>query len=116
MLPKNKTYPHAMLREIFEQPSAISQTLAAYSDGTTLREDVFLPALRALVGKESLPISASGSSRHAGLFGEILFEDLAGLAVDVEHASECIYRATQTLKNPRIMIISQPREPSYTSE
>src|SRR5216683_1312912 len=116
MLPKNKTYPHAMLREIFEQPSAISQTLAAYSDGTTLREDVFLPALRALVGKESLLISASGSSRHAGLFGEILFEDLAGIAVDVEYASEYIYRSTQTLKNPCFMVISQSGETADTSE
>ncbi len=116
MFPKNRTYPHAMLREIFEQPSAISETLAAYSDGTTLREDVFLPALRALVGKESLLISASGSSRHAGLFGEILFEDLAGIAVDVEYASEYIYRSTQTLKNPCFMVISQSGETADTSE
>ncbi len=116
MLSSNRTYPHAMLREIFEQPSAISQTLAAYSDGTTLREDVFLPALRALVGKESLLISASGSSRHAGLFGEILFEDLAGIAVDVEYASEYIYRSTQTLRNPCFLVISQSGETADTSE
>jgi glutamine---fructose-6-phosphate transaminase (isomerizing) len=116
MLSANRNYPHAMLREIFEQPTAIADTLSAYSDGSSLREDVFAPALRALVGKESLLISASGSSRHAGLFGEILFEDLAGIAVDVEYASEYIYRSTHTLKNPCFLVISQSGETADTSE
>lgn len=116
MLPKNKTFQHAMLREIFEQPDAISATLAAYTEGNSLREDTFLTARQALVGKESLLISASGSSRHAGLVGEILFEDLAGIAVDVEYASEYIYRSTQTLKNPCFLAISQSGETADTSE
>ena len=116
MLPKNKNFPHAMLREIYEQPSAIADTLAAYSDGKSLREETFLTARKALVGKESLLISASGSSRHAGLVGEILFEDLAGMAVDVEYASEYIYRSTQTLKNPCFMVVSQSGETADTSE
>jgi glucosamine--fructose-6-phosphate aminotransferase (isomerizing) len=116
MLPKDKTFPHAMLREIFEQPDAIAATLAAYTEGNSLREDTFLTARQALVGKESLLISASGSSRHAGLVGEILFEDLAGIAVDVEYASEYIYRSTQTLKNPCFLAISQSGETADTSE
>ncbi|HTD97375.1 MAG TPA: SIS domain-containing protein [Edaphobacter sp.] len=115
-LPKNKTFPHAMLREIYEQPDAIAETLAAYTDGNSLRESTFLTARKALVGKESLLISASGSSRHAGLVGEILFEDLAGIAVDVEYASEYIYRSTQTLKNPCFMVISQSGETADTTE
>jgi glucosamine--fructose-6-phosphate aminotransferase (isomerizing) len=105
-----------MLREIFEQPQAIAQTLAAYADGTSLREDVFSAARQALVGRDSILISASGSSRHAGLAGEILFEDLAGIAVDVEYASEYIYRSTQTLKNPCFLVISQSGETADTSE
>ena len=116
MLTKDKTFPHAMLREIFEQPDAIAATLAAYTDGNSLREDTFLTARQALVGKQSLLISASGSSRHAGLVGEILFEDLAGIAVDVEYASEYIYRSTQTLKNPCFLAISQSGETADTSE
>jgi glucosamine--fructose-6-phosphate aminotransferase (isomerizing) len=111
-----RNFPHAMLREIFEQPNAISQTLAAYADGTNLREDVFLSARQALVGRDSILISASGSSRHAGLAGEILFEDLAGIGVDVEYASEYIYRSTQTLKNPCFIVISQSGETADTSE
>ena len=111
-----RNFPHAMLREIFEQPYAISETLAAYADGNSLREETFIAARQALVGRESLLISASGSSRHAGLVGEILFEDLAGIAVDVEYASEYIYRSTQTLKNPCFLVISQSGETADTSE
>jgi glucosamine--fructose-6-phosphate aminotransferase (isomerizing) len=116
MLSSNRTFQHAMLREIFEQPNAIAETLAAYTDGNCLREDTFLTARQALVGKESLLISASGSSRHAGLLAEILFEDLAGIPVDVEYASEYIYRSTQTLKNPCFMVISQSGETADTTE
>lgn len=105
-----------MLREIFEQPAAIRETLAAYVDGNSLREEVFLAARKALVGRESVLISASGSSRHAGLMAEILFEDLAGIPVDVEYASEYIYRSTQTLINPCFMVISQSGETADTSE
>lgn len=111
-----RNFPHAMLREIFEQPNAIAETLAAYADQATLREDVFFAARQALVGRDSILIAASGSSRHAGLAGEILFEDLAGIAVDVEYASEYIYRSTQTLKNPCFVVISQSGETADTSE
>lgn len=116
MFQNDRTFPHAMLREIFEQPTAIAETLAAYTDGSSLREETFLTARQALVGRESLLISASGSSRHAGLMAEILFEDLAGIPVDVEYASEYIYRTTQTLKNPCFMVISQSGETADTSE
>lgn len=115
-MPQDRTFPHAMLREIFEQPGAIDATLKAYTDANGLREDAFLPARQALAGKQSMLISASGSSRHAGLFGEILFEDLAGIAVDVEYASEYIYRSTQTLRNPCFLAISQSGETADTSE
>ena len=111
-----RTYPHAMLREIYEQPHALTETLAAYADGRSIREDAFLAARQALAGRESMLISASGSSRHAGLLGEILFEDLAGLAVDVEYASEYIYRSTQTLHNPCFLVISQSGETADTTE
>jgi glutamine---fructose-6-phosphate transaminase (isomerizing) len=114
--PMPRTFPHAMLREIYEQPQAITDTLAAYADGRSLREEVFLAAQQALVGRESILISASGSSRHAGLVGEILFEDLAGIAVDVEYASEYIYRSTQTLHNPCFLVLSQSGETADTTE
>ena len=111
-----KLYPHAMLKEIFEQPDALAATLAAYTTGNQLREEAFPNARHALSNKESLLIAASGSSRHAGLVAEILFEDQANLAVDVEYASEYIYRSTQTLHNHAFMVISQSGETADTSE
>jgi glucosamine--fructose-6-phosphate aminotransferase (isomerizing) len=106
MAANDRTFPHAMLREIFEQPDAIADTLANYCADDCMREAAFASARQALVGKESILIAASGSSRHAGLVGEILFEDMAGIAVDVEYASEYIYRSTQTLKDPCFLVFS----------
>ena len=59
-------------------------------------------------------VAASGSSRHAGLAGEIMLEDIAGLAVDVEYASEYCYRSTHTLHNPAVIVISQSGETADT--
>lgn len=113
---EGRQFAHAMLREIYEQPDAIAQTLDAYAENGCLREDVFEAARAALVGRESVLISASGSSRHAGLVGEILLEDLAGMTVDVEYASEYIYRSTHTLKNPCFLVLSQSGETADTLE
>lgn len=109
-------FPHAMLREIFEQPDALRRTLGAFTDANTLRPEAFATALSALVGRDSLLIAASGSSRHAGLVGEILLEDFAGMPVDVEYASEYIYRSTQTLRSPCFLVLSQSGETADTLE
>src|SRR5579875_1782289 len=97
---QDRQFAHEMLREIYEQPQALQRTLDAFTEASALRDDVFAPALRALAGRDGMLIAASGSSRHAGLVGEILFEDMSGLAVDVEYASEFIYRSTQTMHAP----------------
>ena len=59
-----RNFSHAMLREIFEQPHAITETLAAYADGNSLREETFVAARQALVGRESLLISAKIGRAH----------------------------------------------------
>jgi glucosamine--fructose-6-phosphate aminotransferase (isomerizing) len=110
----SRVFAHAMLREIYEQPEAIAATLRNY-----LREDGFEPeAFRTLAegmrGHERIVIAASGSSRHAGLAAEIMLEDVAGLAVDVEYASEYCYRSTHTLQNPGVIVISQSGETADT--
>ncbi len=111
-----REFAHAMLREIYEQPDALRRTLDAYIHANTLREAPFASALEALTGRHNLLISASGSSRHAGLIGEILFEDFAGLPVDVEYASEYIYRSTQTMAAPCFLVLSQSGETADTLE
>ncbi len=111
-----RIFPHAMLREIHEQPDALARTLDAYTQGDQLREESFSCALQALAGRNSLLIAASGSSRHAGLIGEILLEDFAGMPVDVEYASEFIYRSTQTMTSPCFLVLSQSGETADTLE
>jgi len=59
-------------------------------------------------------IAASGSSRHSGLAAEILLEDLCGLAVDVEYASEYSTRGGVALRHPSVIVISQSGETSDT--
>ncbi|WP_263378673.1 SIS domain-containing protein [Granulicella paludicola] len=104
-----------MLREINEQPVALSTTLSKYVDGDRFREDVCAP-VRAwlLAAKDEIVIAASGSSRHAGMVAEIMFEDISGIHVDVEYASEYTYRAEKALKRASVMVISQSGETADT--
>jgi glutamine---fructose-6-phosphate transaminase (isomerizing) len=112
--PETPTFPHAMLREIYEQPQALAATIEHYIPGGTSTAETFQPAVDALGRRERLVIAASGSSRHAGLAGEIMLEDLAGIPVDVEYASEYTYRSTHTLHNPGVLVISQSGETADT--
>lgn len=112
--PTVQTFPHAMLREIYEQPQTFADTIANYIPGAAAAAEVFQPALDALGRRERLVIAASGSSRHAGLAGEIMIEDLAGIPVDVEYASEYTYRSTHTLHNPGVVVVSQSGETADT--
>ena len=103
-----------MLREIYEQPEAIAATLRNYLIGGSLNPEAFKTLAEALRGHERIVIAASGSSRHAGLAAEIMLEDLAGLTVDVEYASEYCYRSTHTLQNPGVIVVSQSGETADT--
>jgi glutamine---fructose-6-phosphate transaminase (isomerizing) len=108
------SFPHAMLREIYEQPQALTATIEQYVPGGASTAETFQPVAEALGRRERLVIAASGSSRHAGLAGEIMLEDLAGIPVDVEYASEYTYRSTHTLHNPGVLVISQSGETADT--
>jgi glucosamine--fructose-6-phosphate aminotransferase (isomerizing) len=109
-----RVFPHSMLQEIYEQPEALSATVEHYAPGSTLNVDAFPNIAEILRGRQRLVIAASGSSRHAGLAGEIMLEDYAGLAVDVEYASEYCYRSTHTLHDPGVLVISQSGETADT--
>jgi glucosamine--fructose-6-phosphate aminotransferase (isomerizing) len=103
-----------MLREIYEQPEAVAATIACYAPGSATAADTFQPVAEAFGKRERLVIAASGSSRHAGLAGAIMLEDLAGIPVDVEYASEYTYRSTHALLNPGVVVISQSGETADT--
>ena len=111
---ETRTFPHAMLREIYEQPEALAATIRSYVSNGSLQSEAFAAVTEALRGHQRVVIAASGSSRHAGLAGEIMLEDLAGLTVDVEYASEYCYRSTHTLQDPGVIVISQSGETADT--
>ena len=109
----NTPYPYAhwMLREIYEQPTTLAATLERYVDAEGFRAETCGPVLAWLKRVQNkIVIAASGSSRHAGLVAELLIEDLSGIAVDVEYASEYCYRAERSLPNAAVLVISQSGE------
>ena len=103
-----------MLREIYEQPEALKETLSRYVTDGAFRSDTCDPIRAWLAGAKAILIAASGSSRHAGLAAEILIEDLSGIAVDVEYASEYAYRTHPDGMEHAVMVISQSGETSDT--
>jgi glucosamine--fructose-6-phosphate aminotransferase (isomerizing) len=109
-----QNFPHEMLREIYEQPAALRRTIELYLAGDCLRPEVAaqLAAWPNVAGE--VLIAASGSSRHSGLYGEILLEDLCGLAVDVEYASEYSLRGGLDRRHPSVIVLSQSGETSDT--
>lgn len=109
-----QTFAHAMLREIYEQPDALMRTMERYVQGNSLHVAALDEAAECFRRHKDLVIAASGSSRHAGLAAEIMLEDTAGLAVDVEYASEYITRSTNTKRDPAVLVISQSGETADT--
>lgn len=75
-----RDFSHAMLKEIYEQPEALAATIARYAPEGALSAEAFPGIAESYRGRQRLVIAASGSSRHAGLAGEIMLEDYAGLA------------------------------------
>ncbi len=107
-------FDHEMLREIYEQPKALSRTLALYLSGKGLKPEVAAMLADWPNPAGEILIAASGSSRHSGLYAEILLEDMCGLAVDVEYASEYSCRGGLDLRHPSVLVLSQSGETSDT--
>jgi glucosamine--fructose-6-phosphate aminotransferase (isomerizing) len=107
-------FEHEMLREIYGQPEALRSTIALYVHGNRLNPDVVKHLAGWLTPAGEVVIAASGSSRHSGLYAEILLEDLCGLAVDVEYASEYSWRGHLDSRRPSVLVLSQSGETSDT--
>ena len=67
MMTTTAVFEHEMLREIYQQPKALADTIEHYAPGGKLATEVFQPVADALRSRARLVIAASGSSRHAGL-------------------------------------------------
>jgi len=108
------TFEHEMLREIHEQPQALRNTIALYVRGGALNPEVAERLAGWSNAAGEILIAASGSSRHSGLYAEILLEDLCGLSVDVEYASEYSIRGGSDPRHPSVLVLSQSGETSDT--
>jgi glutamine---fructose-6-phosphate transaminase (isomerizing) len=109
-------FPHFMLKEIFEQPHSIEDSMRGRlhldQDCVTLggiRD--FLPKI---LNAERIIITACGTSWHAGLVGEYIIEDLARIPVEVEYSSEFRYRNPVIREKDVIIAISQSGETADT--
>ena len=101
-----------MLKEIFEQPKSIIDTLRGRINPKT--KEITLGGIldyeQKIISADRIIIVACGTSWHAGLIGEYLFEDLARISVEVEYASEFRYRNPIINKNDIVLAISQSGE------
>jgi glucosamine--fructose-6-phosphate aminotransferase (isomerizing) len=108
-------YEHYMLKEIFEQPRAIADTLEGRIGSHRALEEAFGPdAGRLFDAVAGVHIIACGTSYHAGMVGRYWLESLAGIPCSVEVASEFRYRHPVVRNNSLIVTLSQSGETADT--
>ena len=109
-------YDHFMLKEIYEQPNAISDTYRGrlLADQGIIKMGSVDNNIAKFLNAKRIIIVACGTSWHAGLVAEYLFEDLARIPVEVEYASEFRYRNPIINKGDIIIAISQSGETADT--
>ncbi|NGN99962.1 glutamine--fructose-6-phosphate transaminase (isomerizing) [Grimontia sp. S25] len=108
-------YRHYMQKEIFEQPSALINTLEGRIDGNSVLVDsIGHGAAEILTKAEHIQIVACGTSYNAGMVARYWFEDIAGVSCDVEIASEFRYRNFVTRPNSLLITLSQSGETADT--
>lgn len=109
-------YEHFMLKEIYEQPTAIRDTFR----GRMLVDDGFIRMagiddnFEKFINAKRIIIAACGTSWHAGLVAEYVFEDIARIPVEVEYASEFRYRNPVINQDDVLIVISQSGETADT--
>ena len=110
-------FKHFMLKEIYEQPRAVRETVEGRISHDSGR--VFLDEMRNLNEEDfrrftSIKIAACGTSLHAGLAGKYMIEQLARVNVDVDYASEFRYRDPVLDEDTLLLVISQSGETADT--
>ncbi|WP_068596537.1 glutamine--fructose-6-phosphate transaminase (isomerizing) [Vaginella massiliensis] len=109
-------YEHFMLKEIYEQPRSIHDTLRGrllVEEGIIKMAGIWDHQEKFLNAKRII-IVACGTSYHAGLVAEYMIEDFARIPVEVEYASEFRYRNPIIKKNDVVIAISQSGETADT--
>ena len=110
-------FKHFMLKEIYEQPRAVRDTVQGRISLDSGR--VFLDEMKNITESDfrrftAIKIAACGTSWHAGLAGKYMIEQLARVTVDVDYASEFRYRDPVLDENTLLLVISQSGETADT--
>jgi glucosamine--fructose-6-phosphate aminotransferase (isomerizing) len=113
---EKREFPHHMIKEIFEQPQGLHDTIApriSLPEGVVQLNEVPISRqeLRSLT---RINIVASGTSRHAGMVGQYMIQELAGVPADVDYASEFEYRNPMIGKSELTIVITQSGETADT--
>lgn len=109
-------FDHFMLKEIFEQPQTIQNTMRGrlvVDEGFSKLGGLNLTRQQ-MLDLDRIIITACGTSWHSGLIGELYIEELARIPVEVEYASEFRYRNPLVTKNTLCVVISQSGETADT--
>jgi glutamine---fructose-6-phosphate transaminase (isomerizing) len=109
-------YKHFMLKEIYEQPNAIKDTYRGrlLTDKAIIKMSGVEDNMKKFLNANRIIVVACGTSWHAGLVSEYIFENLAKISVEVEYASEFRYRNPVINENDVVIAISQSGETADT--
>jgi glucosamine--fructose-6-phosphate aminotransferase (isomerizing) len=110
-------FPHFMLKEIFDQPQALRDTIeprVSLASGEIRIANEIRIGVDELRTLRRINVVASGTSRHAGLTGQYMFQQLADLPAEVDYASEFEYRNPQIGSSEITIVITQSGETADT--
>jgi glucosamine--fructose-6-phosphate aminotransferase (isomerizing) len=103
-------YEHFMLKEIYEQPKAVADTIGAYVNDGKIDFSAVGLSDEDLEKLERIYIVACGSAYHVGVVGKYVIDDLADIPVEVDLASEFRYRNPKFAENSMVIVVSQSGE------
>lgn len=107
-------YPHFMLKEIFEQPATIEDSIRGRVVNSQIKLSGVIDNADKFLAVERIIIVACGTSWHAGLIGKRLIQDIARIPVEVEYASEFRYSNPIITSRDIVIAISQSGETADT--
>ncbi len=114
---ETRKFPHHLIREIFEQPDALRRTIeprVSLAEGRVHLDEIHISRDEPR-GLRRINIVASGTSRHAGMTGQFMMQELAGVPVDVDYASEFEYRNPMIGRGELSIFITQSGETADTT-
>ncbi len=109
-------YPHFMIKEIFEQPKTLSDSMRGRvsMEENEIKLSGFIDNKEKFMNAKRIIITACGTSWHAGLIGKYAIEEFARIPVEVEYSSEFRYRKPVINKDDLVIAISQSGETADT--